>query len=101
MIGMKTKEFCIMKDNPPYWRNKRFNGSHRHECFYGTANRKKSIKDGLVVFLKPELHNMSNKGVHFNKEFDLMIKREAEKRWLEYYNTTIEDFIIEYGKNYL
>lgn len=95
------EEFCIMNDNPPIWYNKRFNGSHRHEIFYGVRNRKKSIEDGLVVFLRPELHNASSLGVHFNRELDLELKKEAEKRWLEYYNKDIEDFIEKYGRNYL
>ena len=94
-------EFCIMKDNPPYWRNKRIGNLHRHEAFFGVRNRQKSIDDGLVVFLTPELHNMSKKGVHFNKKFDLTIKKEAEKRWIEYYNKTKEDFIRRYGRNYI
>lgn len=98
---MQKEEFCIMDDNMPLWSNKRFKGSHRHEIFFGTSNRQKSINDGLVVFLKPEYHNMSNLGVHFNREFDLMLKVAGEKRWLEYYNKTIDDFIKEYGKNYL
>lgn len=98
---MTKEEFCIMPDNPPYWRNKRFNGLVRHEVMFGVKNRKKSIEDGLVVFLTPELHNMSNKGVHFNREFDLLIKRAGEKRWCEYYNKTINDWIIKYGRNYL
>ena len=68
------EEFCIMKDNPPYWRNKRERGLHRHEVFFGTANRKKSIQDGLVVFLTPERHNLSSNGVHFNRAFDLELK---------------------------
>lgn len=90
-----------MKDNPPYWRNERYNNLVRHEAFFGVRNRQKSIDDGLVVFLTPEMHNMSNKGVHFNKDFDLKIKKEAEKRWLEYYNKTTDDFIKRYGRNYL
>lgn len=90
-----------MPDNPPYWRNFRFKGCHRHEAFFGVRNRKKSIEDGLVVFLMPELHNMSKKGVHYNWDFDLCIKQEAEKVWLKYYNKTIDDFIDTYGKNYL
>ena len=98
---MDKEEFCIMPDNPPYWRNKRFNGSHRHEVMFGVRNRQKSIDDGLVVFLIPELHNMSNKGVHFDREFDLYIKKAAEKRWLEYYDKTIDDWISRYGRNYL
>jgi len=89
-----------MPDNPPKWRNVRFNESHRHEIIFG-PHRKKSIEDGLVVFLKPELHNMSKEGVHFNREFDLELKRVAQKTWQEYYNKTAEDFIKRYGRSYL
>ena len=96
-----TKEFSVMNDNPPLWRNFRFNGSHRHEVFFGTRNRQKSIDDGLVVYLVPELHNMSNKGVHFNEEFRNMMQQEGQRRWMQYYNKSIDDFRKRYGKNYL
>lgn len=33
-----NKEKCIMSDNPPYWRNFRFNGSERHEIYFGGRN---------------------------------------------------------------
>ena len=95
------EEFCIMPDNPPYWRNRRGNGLHRHEVFFGTANRQKSIRDGLVIFLTPELHNMSDNGIHFNRNFDIAAKRSGERAWLDYYGKTIDNFIHEYGKNYL
>ena len=95
------EEFCIMPDNPPYWRNQREDGLHRHEVFFGTANRQKSIRDGLVIFLTPELHNMSDKGIHFNRNFDIAAKRSGERAWLDYYGKTIDDFTHEYGKNYL
>ena len=97
----KNEEFCIMPDNPPYWRNERFTGSHRHEIFFGTANRKKSIEDGLVIFLTPNMHNMSDHGIHFDKHFDLYAKRQGERAWLSYYGKTVKDFIERYGKNYL
>ena len=90
-----------MPDNPPYWRNHREDGLHRHEVFFGAANRQKSIRDGLVIFLTPELHNMSNNGIHFNRSFDIAAKRSGERAWLDYYGKTIDDFIHEYGKNYL
>ena len=90
-----------MPDMPPYWRNKRFEGSHRHEVFFGTANRKKSIEDGLVIYLTPELHNMSDKGIHFNRSFDLWAKRVAERTWIEYYGLAVVEFVNRYGKNYL
>ena len=98
---MKNKEFCIMNDNPPLWRNYRFYNSARHECFYGLRNRQKSIDDGLVVFLTPELHNMSDKGVHFNKQFRSYMQKEAQKIWMQYYNKTEDDFRKRYGKSYL
>ena len=91
-----------MPDNPPYWRNFRFAGSHRHEAFFGVRNRKKSIDDGLVVFLTYENHEGTN-GVHGKNGYkiNMMIKKEAEKRWCEYYNKTSEEFRLKYGKNYL
>lgn len=98
----KINEFCIMNDNPPYWRNGRFPGSERHEVFEGrSGNRKKSIEDGLVVFLTPEQHRYGKNAVHQNYEVWLMLKKEAEKRWCEFYNKTSEDFRKRYGRNYL
>ena len=69
---------------PPsaYYQTERFNGSHKHHIFYG-SNRKNSEKYGLFVFLRPELHNLTDKGVHFNKEFDLL-------RFGNNYNINIE-----------
>lgn len=90
-----------MPDNSPRWRNKRLNGLVRHEIFFGIRNRKKSIEDGLVVFLTPEMHNMSSKGVHFNKEFDNELKKIGQAVWMSYYGKTEKDFIQRYGKNYL
>ena len=63
----------------------RFEGSHRHEVFFGSANRQKSIKLGLVVFLAPEMHNMSNHGRAFQQGFDMNLNRWAENA-MEKYN---------------
>ena len=98
---MSKAEFCIMPANMTYRTIRTDTHCHRHEVFFGVANRKKSIRDGLVVFLTPEMHNMSNSGVHFNREFDLYLKRIGQKAWMEYYGKTIDDFIKEYGRNYL
>lgn len=97
---MSKKELCIMPKNPRYSTERTPLYCHRHEVMFG-FNRQKSIRDGLVVFLQPEMHNMSNKGVHSNHEFDLYLKRIAEVTWCEYYGKTVTDFIKEYGKNYL
>jgi hypothetical protein len=44
---------------------------------------------------------MSDAGVHFNRETDLKLKRLCETNWLAVHNKTEDDFIKEYGKNYL
>ena len=44
---------------------------------------------------------MSDEGIHFDKKFDLEVKRKCEKVWLEYYKKNIEDFIKKYRRNYL
>lgn len=99
---MKKEEFCIMNDNPPYWRNQRFFGSERHEVFEGrTGNRKKSIEDGLVIFLTPEQHRTGENAMHKNYDYWLMAKVQAERIWCNYYNKTPDEFRERYGRNYL
>ena len=71
-----------------------------HEIFYGTANRKKSIEDGMVVNLCGKHHNLSSEGVHFNKELDLKLKQKAQTVYEEKLGTR-EDFIKRYGRSYL
>jgi hypothetical protein len=79
----------------------RFEGSHRHEVFFGTGNRQKSIELGLVVFLTPAMHNMSNHGVHFNKAFDYELKQIGQRAAMDTYDWSIDDFRREFGRNYL
>ena len=76
------------------------NNLHTHEVFFG-KNRQKSIKDGCCVYLCGRHHNLSNEGVHFNKKLDKKLKQLTEKKWLEYYKKDVDDFIKEYGRNYL
>lgn len=96
---MSKKEFCIMPPSELY-ETERSGNLHRHEIFFG-SNRKKSIEYGLVVFLTPEMHNMSNAGVHFNREFDLELKRLGQKAAMDYYGWDIKTFRSLFGKNYL
>lgn len=73
---------------------------HRHHVFFSTANRKQSEKWGCVVYLLPPLHNGSDKGVHFNKEFDLSLKQLYQKM-LEEKGWTRQEVIETFGRNYL
>lgn len=82
------------------WSIEHFEGSHKHHVF-GGANRKLSEKDGLFIYLRPEMHNMSNKGIHFDKNFMEDAHIAGQKAWMKYYNKTEEDFRQRYGRNYL
>ena len=75
-------------------------GLHTHHIFFGRANRKHSDRLGMTVFLCSKHHNMSDAGVHFNKELDLHLKRLAQ----EYYESNIgcrANFIDTFGRNYV
>ena len=71
---------------------------HKHHIF-GGACRNLSEKYGLTVYLRSDWHNMSKYGVHFDKEFDLRLKRAAQKAF-ERDHSRVE-FMAIFGKNYI
>lgn len=75
---------------------------HSHHILFGVANRKLSDKDGLTVYLCYE-HHEGTSGVHGKNghELDLELKKLAQKRWMEYYDKTEDDFRQRYGRSYL
>lgn len=74
---------------------------HEHHIFFGTGLRKLSEKYGLKVWLRADLHNMSDRGVHFDKKFDLQLKRMAQEKAMKHYGWSIEDFRKIFSRNYL
>ena len=71
---------------------------HKHHI-YGGPNRPISEKNGFFIWLKPELHNMSSHGIHFNKDWDLEMKRKCQSKYEETH--TREEFMALIGRNYL
>lgn len=53
---------------------------HKHHIF-GGSNRKTSDKEGCWVYLCGCHHNLSDHGVHYDKELDLRLKRECQAKW--------------------
>jgi hypothetical protein len=98
-VGASQMKKSIM---PTYseWSTEYFEGSHKHHIF-GGSNRKLSEKYGLFVYLTPAMHNMSNKGIHFNKEFMDYAHKEGQKAYMKHYSSTKEEFISKFGRNYL
>lgn len=67
-----------------------------HELIKGTC-RKKCIKWGLCVKVCRNCHIKTEEDVEFYKYTRIM----AQKRWQEYYNKTIDDFIKEFGRSWI
>lgn len=80
---------------------RRREGLHRHEIFFGTANRKLSIKYGLYVYLKPEDHNFGSRGVHQVHAFDEQLKRYGQEIAMTHYGWTVDDFRDIFGRSYI
>lgn len=74
----------------------------KHHIVFGTANRKLAEEDGLWVWLCPDCHR-GTYGVHgyAGHDRDLALKRAAEYAWIRKNDSSVEEWIKRYGKNYL
>lgn len=73
----------------------------RHEVF-GGPYREKSKRMGLWVLLcHNDCHIFGPLAAHNNASTALRLKQDAQRRAMEAYGWSIEDFIREFGKNYL
>lgn len=88
----------IMQSEKACWVCGRPCNLHKHHIF-GGGNRKNSEKHGFTVYLCAYHHNLSNEGVHFNKQLDTELKQSAQRRF-ETTHTRAE-FMQIIGKNYL
>lgn len=89
----------VLQDEKKCWFCHTTYGLESHHCLHGTANRKIAEKYGLKVWLCNH-HHTGQAGVHKHKEFDLVLEQLAQTYYEEHYGTR-EDFIKEFGKNYL
>ena len=70
---------------------------HKHHIFEG-RNRNNSEEYGLWVYLCGKHHNLSNEGVHFNKNFDNELKKIGQEKFEEVYQDL--DFLSIFRRNY-
>jgi len=71
---------------------------HIHHCLYG-SNHKMADKYGLLIPLCAKHHNMSDMGVHFDKDFDTEIKQMAQRKFELIYGHEL--WMEKFGRNYL
>lgn len=70
----------------------------RHEVYHG-SNRQKSKALGLWVMLCHDSCHLY--GVHRYAVLDKRLKKESQRKAMEHYGWTTEDFIKIIGRNYL
>ena len=70
-----------------------------HHVFGGTANRRISERYGLKVFLCSYHHRDPQNGAQYNKEMNLLLKREAQQAFQNIYGHSLWMMLIK--KNYL
>lgn len=85
-------EHCIICGKSPV---------NKHEIFYGSGNRQKSMKYGLVIPLCTcEHHNQIEcKGIHFDTELQDEWRKKGQALFEETYPDL--DFIQIFGRDYL
>ena len=82
-------------------RNGRGDRLELHHIF-GGANRKKSDKYGLVVWLcGSRCHREQRYSAHMNAEIMALLHRYGQEKCMKEQGWTVEQFVKEFGKNYL
>jgi len=69
---------------------------------FGAANRKKSTKYGLTVYLcHNRCHIFGGMSVHQNAKTNMQLKRYGQLKAMQENQWSVDDFIREFGKSYL
>ena len=89
-------DVSIMPPSILYY-TKKTRGCQKHHIFGGVANRPKSEKYGLFIWLTLKQHDY----LHKHPKEMLGIKKEAQKSFMKYYDKTIEEFIEIFGRSWL
>ena len=88
----------ILQNDKACWYTGTTHDLHKHHIF-GGSNRKHSEKYGLWVWLHPDLHNMSDAGVHYDKTKDIELKQIAQTAFEAKYSR--EEFMRIFGRSWL
>lgn len=70
---------------------------HRHEAFHG-AYRTRSKALGCWLMLCYECHDRLH---HHDAQIDMEIKQFMQRRAMDYYNWSTDEFRRQFGKDYL
>lgn len=93
------KLWSIFTDDMEHCYFTRSDRVERHHIYPG-FNRKKCEKYGYVIPLRPDLHPNGAQAGSTWKEIDNYLRRACQKDYEKNHGTR-EDFIKEFGRNYL
>lgn len=97
-------ESIVQKDKTRCFICKQYGGFDpldKHHVFFG-ANRKKSEQYGLTVYLHhKKCHIFGENAVHKNAEVCARLKAVVQKKAMEHYGWTVDEFRHIFGKNYI
>lgn len=74
--------------------------THRHEAF-GAALRQKSKRLGLWMHLCPTCHQNGRKAAHRDSDTAAWLKRKAQEAAMSRYRWDVEEFVRQFGRNWL
>lgn len=77
-------------------------GLEEHHCYEGYGRRELSEQYGLKVYIcGDKCHRNGKNSVHKNAKVDRALKKVVQKRAMQYYGWSVEEFIKRIGKNYI
>lgn len=82
-------------------RCQRWGDIEMHHIFQGNPLRKKATKYKLTVPLCRGCHQFANDSAHKSREYRENLRKYAEAKLMTELGWTKEQFIVEFGKNYL
>lgn len=94
--GRYYNDVSIMPPSTLYF-TKKTKGCEKHHIFGGVANRPKSEKYGLFIWLTPEQH----KYLHDHPLEMIKLKKIAQATFMNYYNKSVSEFVDIFGKNWI
>lgn len=78
---------------------RRYTALERHHVFPGPY-RKKADKYGAVIYICRDCHTGKN-GIQYNRRIADHVKAVFQRRIMRQHNWTKQDFIREFGRNYI
>lgn len=96
---MAKKLWSIFTDDMDHCMFNGTSGVERHHCF-GGFNRSKCENYGYIAPLSPKFHPNGASAGEYVQEIDIYLKQQCQKDYEEKHGTR-EEFIKEFGRNYL